>query len=84
MTEAQREAAFRFAKCVRAHGYPEFPDPSLSAPNGAVAILALRGMVFAFDSTFDPRSPAFRQAASRCGLNLPSFLRPGSKTSLVP
>ena len=83
MTEAQRVAAFKFAKCVRAHGYPGFPDPSLSAPHGAVAVLSLRGMLFAFSSLFDPRSPAFRAAASDCGLKLPP---PGArgKVSLVP
>jgi hypothetical protein len=78
MTEAQRVAAFKFAKCVRAHGYPDFPDPSDSVPragSGPVAVLALRGMVFAFSSAFDPRSPAFQQAAARCGLRLPAFGR---------
>jgi hypothetical protein len=77
MTEAQRQAAFKFAKCVRAHGYPDFPDPELSAPKsgpggGPVAVLALRGMIFAFSSTFNPQSPAFHQAAADCGLKLPT------------
>ena len=72
MTEAQRVAAFKFAKCVRAHGYPDFPDPSLSPPKGVSTVLALRGMVFAFQSGFDPRSPAFHHAAADCGLNLPT------------
>lgn len=76
MTEAQRVAAFRFARCIRSHGYPDFPDPSVSTPrqgSGPVAVLALRGMVFAFNSTFDPGSPAFRQAAAHCGLHVPAF-----------
>lgn len=76
MTEAQRVAAFKFAKCVRTHGYPDFPDPSDSVPragSGPVAVLALRGMVFSFSSAFNPQSPAFQQAASDCGLHLPAF-----------
>jgi hypothetical protein len=77
MTESQRLAAFKFAKCVRAHGYPDFPDPALSVPKlgagaGPVAVLSLRGMLFAFTSTFNPQSPAFHQAAAHCGLTLPS------------
>jgi hypothetical protein len=46
-------------------------------------VLALRGMVFAFSSTFDPQSPAFQQAASACGLRLP-HPGPGTKRSFVP
>jgi hypothetical protein len=89
MTEAQRLAAFKFAKCVRTHGYPDFPDPSESVPQrpgagGPVAVLALRGMVFAFNSTFDPRSPAFRLAADHCGLHLPNAIPPGAKATLAP
>jgi hypothetical protein len=72
MTEAQRRAALRFAQCVRSHGYPDFPDPALSPPRGSVAVLVLRGMVFAFSSAFNPQDPAFRQAATHCGLRLPS------------
>jgi hypothetical protein len=80
MTEAERLAAFKFAKCVRIHGYPDFPDPSENVPHpgsgsGPVAVLALRGMVFAFNSAFDPASPAFQKAAADCGLKLP---RPGA------
>ena len=87
MTEAQRVAAFKFARCVRAHGYPDFPDPSLSVPKGQrpVALLDLRGMVFAFSSMFDPRSPAFQQAAAQCGLHLPGpGARVHGKVSLAP
>ena len=71
MTAAQQRAAVHFAECVRSHGYPDFPDPAFTPPKGAVAVLDLRGMVFAFSSAFNPQSPAFRQAATRCGLKLP-------------
>lgn len=72
MTAAERRKALAFAECVRAHGVPNFPDPSMTPPSGAHFAIVLKGMVFAFTSAFDPRSPAFRHAASACGLTLPT------------
>jgi hypothetical protein len=71
MTQSQRQAAFRFAKCMRANGQPDFPDPTLTAPTGARLVLVLRGLVFAPGPGIDPKSPAFRQAATRCGVAPP-------------
>jgi hypothetical protein len=75
-----RAAALTFAKCMRAHGVPGFPDPLTSAPSsppaGAVAILDLRGMAFELASAINPRSPAFQQAASDCGIRLPKGQKP--------
>jgi len=71
MSESQRLAALAFAKCMRTHGQPNFPDPSFTAPAGATRVLVLRGMVFAFRSGIDPESSAFRQAAAACGVGLP-------------
>jgi hypothetical protein len=71
-SEAQRQQAFTFAKCMRAHGLPDFPDPTYSIPsNPSTAVISLRGMVFVFPPGLDPRSPAFRRSASDCGLKLP-------------
>lgn len=71
----ERAAALAFAKCMRTHGVPDFPDPLTSVPSspppGAVAIIDLRGMAFELGPGLDPRSPAFQQAASACGLTLP-------------
>jgi hypothetical protein len=71
----QRAAALAFAKCMRTHGVPDFPDPLTSAPSsppaGAVAVLELRGMAFELGSGLDPRSPAFQHASSACGIRLP-------------
>lgn len=72
----QRAAALAFAKCMRTHGEPNFPDPLVSAPSsppaGEVAVLDLHGMAFELGSGISPRSPAFLQAASHCGVKLPS------------
>lgn len=71
MSESQRLRAVAFAKCMRSHGQSNFPDPILGAPTGNTPVLALQGMFFSIGSGIDPRSTAFRQSATRCGLNLP-------------
>lgn len=71
-TKEQFQRALAFAKCVRAHGLPNFPDPLSSAPNGQGPVLVLQGMMFVPGPGLDPRSPAFRRAASHCGVSLPS------------
>lgn len=71
-TKAQVQRALAFAKCVRAHGLSSFPDPLTTAPTRHGPIIVLQGMMFVPGSGFDPRSPAFRQAASHCGVRLPS------------
>jgi hypothetical protein len=66
-----RAAALAFARCMRSHGVHGFPDPAFTSPH-APRILVLRGMVFAISPTIDPKSPAFRQAASACGVPTPN------------
>jgi hypothetical protein len=77
-------AALAFAKCMRAHGVPDFPDPLTTAPSsppaGAVAILDLRGMAFELGPGINPGSPAFQQAATDCGIRLPK----GPKSVAAP
>lgn len=70
MSEADRERAVAFSKCMRTHGEPDFPDPQLGKPSGSTPVLALRGMTFQFPPGLNPASPAFRQAAADCGLHL--------------
>jgi len=60
-----------FSQCMRAHGVSDFPDPAFTSPRNAPRVLVLRGMVFAISQTIDPKSPAFRQAASARGLAPP-------------
>jgi hypothetical protein len=75
-----RAAALAFSKCMRAHGVPDFPDPLTTSPSsppaGAVAIIDLRGMAFELGPGINPRSPAFQQAASDCGIRLPKGQKP--------
>jgi hypothetical protein len=70
---ADRARAVAFSKCMRTHGEPDFPDPLLSPPRGATPVLVFHRMSFAVGSGLDPRSTAFQQAATDCGVRLPGF-----------
>lgn len=65
---AERTAALTFARCMRTHGVSDFPDPALTPPGNAPSVLVLGGMVFAFGSSVDPKTPAFQHAARACRL----------------
>jgi hypothetical protein len=80
MTESQRLKAIAFAKCVRTHGEPDWPDPILSAPTGGNPVLVLRGMFFSMPANFNPMAPGVRTAAGDCGVTLPSV---GGKGAVV-
>jgi hypothetical protein len=66
---ADHGAALAFARCMRAHGLTDFPDPAMTPPTGSASVFDVHGMVFAFPTQIDPKSPAFRQAAHACGLS---------------
>jgi hypothetical protein len=71
-SKAQYAAALTFARCMRSHGEPNFPDPIASVPAGSGPIITLGGgMIFKPGPGIDPLSPAFQQAASHCGVRLP-------------
>ncbi len=65
---SERAAALTLARCMRAHGVPQFPDPAFSPVRNAQHVLVMPGMAFAIPSSVDPKSPAFRSAASACGV----------------
>jgi hypothetical protein len=71
-TSAQVRKGLAFARCLRAHGLTNFPDPLTAPPSRHGLIIDLGGMMFAPGPGFDPRSAAFHRAASRCGVRLPS------------
>jgi hypothetical protein len=71
VTAAQFAAGLAFARCMRSHGLPRFPDPLASAPRASGPIISLRGMMFKPGQGMDPGSPAFQHAASACGIRLP-------------
>jgi hypothetical protein len=57
------------ARCMRAHGVPNWPDPTTylpSSPNGYAEIIDHNGAVFLIPTSIDTRSPAVKQAATAC------------------
>lgn len=67
-TAAQLHAAIAFAQCIRTHGFPQFPDPLTTYGPG---LTLARGEYFPPVNTSELQSPAFRQAAKTCGVQLP-------------
>ena len=57
-TAQQKQQALEFAQCMRQHGVPSFADPTFPA-GGGIAERVGPGV--------NPSSPAFEQAASKCG-----------------
>jgi hypothetical protein len=66
---AELRAALAFTRCMRAHGLSQFPDP-----RRAVSVLATLtlgpGEYFPDPGPIEVQSPAFRQAAKACGVQL--------------
>jgi hypothetical protein len=58
MSAAKRAAFLKSARCMRAHGVPNFPDPTFPS-NGGVAVRVGPGV--------KPQSPAFQHARAACG-----------------
>jgi hypothetical protein len=73
MSAGELRRAFAFARCMRANGVPSFPDPTQgAAPSNRESVLVLQGMFFEISPGTDLESPAFRGAAQRCGVKLPT------------
>ena len=71
-TAGDRAALLRFARCMRASGVPNFPDPltrSQVPPN--TNVLLEGSMMFPLGSTIDPGSPAFQRANGACSQQIP-------------
>ncbi|HEU4421941.1 MAG TPA: hypothetical protein VFR67_05300 [Pilimelia sp.] len=59
---AQLERMREHAKCMRANGVPDFPDPG---PDGGIRIEAGKG------KSLDPENPTFKAAMEKCRSLLP-------------
>jgi len=55
----QQQRGLKFAKCMRNHGVPNFPDPKVLSRSGGNAVVYLPGV--------NLQSPAVRSAAKACG-----------------
>ena len=66
-TESQFLGALRFAKCMRAHGFASFPDPTrVDSPPGPILIIG-PGLFFRVRPNFDPTIPAVNRVIRACG-----------------
>jgi hypothetical protein len=59
------QGGLKYAKCMRAHGVHNFPDPGSGG-----------GLTIDSSSGIDPNSPAFRSAQAACAKELPNGGRP--------
>lgn len=66
-SSSELAAAVRYARCVRAHGVPSFPDPVTSLANRNVNVIDDAGILFPVGSSIDIQSPAFQHAEEACG-----------------
>ena len=58
LSASQKQQMVAFAECMRAHGVPNFPDPTF--PTGG-------GVKRSFPAGVVPSSPAFQRAGKACG-----------------
>jgi hypothetical protein len=66
-TQSEFRAALRFAKCMRTHGFADFPDPTrFDSPPGPILIIGA-GLFFRVSPSFNADAPAVKQAVSACG-----------------
>jgi hypothetical protein len=70
-TAAQARAGLAFARCMRAHGVPNFPDPLSTYGSG---FTLGTGEYFPNTPATEFQSPASRQAAKACGHPVPAQL----------
>ena len=59
LPEKAREAAFAHARCMRAQGVPNFPDPVVSTSDGGISVRS-------GGPGMNPQSPAFQHAQKVC------------------
>jgi hypothetical protein len=60
----------RIARCMRAHGVSQFPDPVTSVPSkpgGVQEITDFDGAILLFPSTINLQAPAYKRALTACG-----------------
>jgi hypothetical protein len=69
LTSGQRQDYLRAAACMRAHGFPGFPDPTF--PGGRLSL--------SIPSSIDTASAPFEQAARTCTRLIPAGLRYGRR-----
>jgi hypothetical protein len=72
------------ARCMRAHGVPNFPDPARTMPTDPATYPArytsvgnINGVIFAIPKSINVESPAVKQAATACGPSAAAVIATG-------
>jgi hypothetical protein len=65
--------ALKFARCMRSHGVPNWPDPSTDPDSGRV-----RFVISVSEDGFVPQSPPILAKARQCERGVPADMLPGS------
>jgi hypothetical protein len=68
-SESARLAMLSLSRCIRAHGVPNFPDPTTTPPGPGPGNVMGRGGMWLVIA--NPRAPAFERAAAACHLPTP-------------
>jgi hypothetical protein len=71
------------ARCMRAHGVPNFPDPATTLPPDPAtyparysAAFNINGVDWAIPKSIDLQAPAVKQAANACGPTAEAVIGP--------
>jgi hypothetical protein len=78
-TDAEMAQWVSVARCMRAHGVPNFPDPTTSLPPNPArysAAFNMNGVDWAIPKSIDLQAPAVKHAATACGPNAVSLITP--------
>ena len=68
-SERHKMLAVAFAKCMRKHGLPAFPDPTATPPApGQGSVIGRGGMFFVLEPGINPSRRPSKQDARACGL----------------
>jgi hypothetical protein len=82
-TAAEMSQWLAIARCMRAHGVPNFPDPVTTLPPDPAtyparysAAFNINGVDWAIPKSIDLQAPAVKQAATACGPNATALTAP--------
>jgi hypothetical protein len=82
-TPAETSQWLDIARCMRAHGVPNFPDPVRTMPPNPAsypslysAVFNINGVNWAIPKSINLQAPAVKHAASACGPNATALIAP--------
>jgi len=68
-TDSVIAACLGVAKCMRAHGVPNLPDPRTTMPSNPASygsVANMNGVIWAIPKSIDLQAPAVKHAAATC------------------